>query len=139
MTLASIGLLALVATLLVFDFVALRKGGTKILILEIAAFFGAGILIVRPEFANWVAHKVGIWRGVDFVIYPLVVWLFRESLLSRHARWREADRVTRLVQSLAVRDAVDLSAAPPAAVARPRRILRRLPLRGRTRAGAVSA
>jgi hypothetical protein len=42
-------------------------------------------------------------RGVDFVIYPMMVWLFREALLSRHARWVEARRLDRFVRAVAIR------------------------------------
>jgi hypothetical protein len=111
MTIASIGLFFLVTALLVFDFVTLRKEGRKILMLEAAAFLVAQFLIVRQDIATLIANKVGIWRGVDFVIYPVIVWLFREALLSRHARWVEAKRLDRFVRAVALRNAHVMQAA----------------------------
>lgn len=105
MNLASVFLFALVALLLLLDLVTLRKAARKILILETLAFAAALVLIVRQDLANWMAHQVGLWRGVDFVIYPLMVWLFREALMSRHARWVEAQRLDRFVRAVAIRDA----------------------------------
>lgn len=105
MNLASLFLFALVAMLLVFDVLTLRKGSRKILVLETLAFAAALVLIVRQDLANWMARQVGLWRGVDFIIYPMMVWLFREALLSRHNRWAEAQRVDRFVRAVAIRNA----------------------------------
>jgi hypothetical protein len=60
---------------------------------------------VYPEVARRLAHFVGIGRGVDFVLYPLVIWLVRESLLSRRRRHEEQERVTELVRALAASNA----------------------------------
>ena len=46
--------------------------------------------------ATRVAHFVGIGRGVDFFLYPLVIWLVRESLLNRQRRWEDSERLTEL-------------------------------------------
>jgi small membrane protein len=105
MNAASLFLFALVTLLLLWDILTLRKAGRRILILEALAFTSASVLIVRQDLANWMAHKVGLWRGADFVIYPVMVWLFREALLSRHARWVEGQRIDRFVRASAIRDA----------------------------------
>jgi hypothetical protein len=34
----------------------------------------------------------------------MMVWLFREALLSRHARWVEARRLDRFVRAVAIRE-----------------------------------
>ena len=104
MTLASLLLFILVMLVLVLDVVTLR-GARKILVLEVMALLTAMVLIVRQDIATAIARRVGLERGVDFVIYPMLVWLFREALLSRHARWVEARRLDRFVRSVAVRQA----------------------------------
>jgi hypothetical protein len=48
---------------------------------------------------------VGIGRGVDFLLYPLVLWLVRESLLTRRRRIEDAERMTQIVRALAVAQA----------------------------------
>lgn len=105
MTLASLLLLFLVLLVLIFDLVTLARSARKILVLEVLALLTAMVLIVRQDIATAVARYVGLERGVDFVIYPMMVWLFREALLSRHARWVEARRLDRLVRSAAIRQA----------------------------------
>jgi hypothetical protein len=48
---------------------------------------------------------VGIGRGVDFLLYPLVIWLVRESLLARRLRFEDAERMTELARAVALRGA----------------------------------
>lgn len=105
MTLASVALFALVLVFLVLDVVALARTARKIIVLEGLALVMAMVLIVRQDIATAIARQVGLERGVDFVIYPLIVWLFREALLSRHARWVEARRVDHFVRAVAIREA----------------------------------
>jgi hypothetical protein len=104
-TIASVALLALVLLLLIFDVVTLARTARKIIVLESVALLTAVVLIVRQDIATAIAQHVGLDRGVDFVIYPLIVWLFREALMSRHARWVEARRLDRFVRAIAVREA----------------------------------
>jgi hypothetical protein len=47
---------------------------------------------------------------VDFILYPLVIWLVRESLVHRHRRWEDAERLTQLVRANALREAVTIEA-----------------------------
>lgn len=105
MTIASAGLLALVILFLVFDVVTLARTARKLLALESMALLAAMVLIVRQDIATAIARRIGLDRGVDFVIYPMIVWLFREALLSRHARWVEARRLDHFVRAVAVREA----------------------------------
>ncbi|WP_394841841.1 DUF2304 domain-containing protein [Pendulispora brunnea] len=104
MTPAAIALLLLLAALLVHDATA-RGKNKRLLVVEIAVFALGGTLIVFPEIARRLAHLVGIGRGVDFVLYPLVIWLVRESLLSRQRRYEDDRRMTELVRALAIRNA----------------------------------
>ena len=60
------------------------------------------MLILFPEIARRLATSVGIGRGVDFVIYPTVIWLVRESLVNRRRRREEEERVTELARAVAI-------------------------------------
>jgi hypothetical protein len=97
---AAIALVGLLAALFFHDFVTLQRN-RRLLLLQFVVFAIGGSLIVYPEIARRLAHFVGIGRGVDFVLYPLVIWLVRESLLSRRRRHEEQERVTELVRALA--------------------------------------
>ena len=97
---AAIALVGLRAALFLHDFVTLRRN-RRLLLVQLVVFAGGAWLIVYPEVARRLAHFVGIGRGVDFVLYPLVIWLVRESLLSRRRRHEEQERVTELVRALA--------------------------------------
>ena len=102
MNAAAIALLVLICGLLLFDWTTLRKRGRRMLLLESLAFAIGAIFVVFPDAATRLAHAVGIGRGVDFVLYPLVIWLVRESLVSRHRRWEESKRLTEVVRALAL-------------------------------------
>ncbi|MBX3187942.1 MAG: DUF2304 family protein [Labilithrix sp.] len=104
LTPAAVALVGLLAALLVHDFVTLAKN-RRMLLLQVLVFAIGGTLIVYPEIARRLAYAVGIGRGVDFVLYPLVIWLVRESLLSRRRRLDDEERVTALVRSLAAQSA----------------------------------
>ncbi len=99
-------LLALVLGLLFYDWATLRKRGRRILVVEALVFVGGAFFIVFPDVATAAAHRVGIGRGVDFILYPLVIWLVRESLLNRQQRWEESERLTQLVRAQAIAQAV---------------------------------
>ncbi len=106
---AALALIGLLVALFVHDFVSLRQS-RRALLVQALVFAGGGLLIVYPEIARRLAHAVGIGRGVDFVLYPLVIWLVRESLLTRRRRHEEEERVTELVRALATTQARDVSA-----------------------------
>ncbi|MFS8069342.1 MAG: DUF2304 family protein [Byssovorax sp.] len=106
MNVAAALLLALVLGLLFYDWATLRKRGRRILVVEALVFVGGAFFIVFPDVATAAAHRVGIGRGVDFILYPLVIWLVRESLLNRQRRWEESERLTQLVRAQAIAQAV---------------------------------
>ena len=112
---AAIALVGLLAALFLHDFVTLQRN-RRLLLVQLVVFAGGAWLIVYPEVARRLAHFVGIGRGVDFVLYPLVIWLVRESLLSRRRRHEEQERVTELVRALATSGAheVAISGSDPA-------------------------
>lgn len=102
MTLAALCLLVLVFGLVAFDWATLRGKNRRALFLEVAVFLGGALFIVFPERATSLAHMVGIGRGVDFLLYPTVIWLVRESLLSRRRRIEDSERLTHVVRELAI-------------------------------------
>jgi hypothetical protein len=118
-TLAGIALLTLVFGLLFYDWATLRRGrlARRMLLLEALVFLGGAFFIAFPDAATAAAHRVGIGRGVDFILYPVVIWLVRESLLNRRRRWEDSERLTELVRAQALADARET--APAAAKALP--------------------
>jgi len=108
LTPAALVLLTLLAALLVHDFTT-RGKNRRLLALQVLVFAVGGLLIVVPEIARRLAALVGIGRGVDFVLYPLVIWLVRESLVSRRRRHEEEERLTELVRGLAIERARDVN------------------------------
>ncbi len=109
---AAIALVGLLVALFCHDFVNLRHN-RLLLLLQALVFAIGGGLIVYPEVARRLAHAVGIGRGVDFVLYPLVIWLVRETLLSRRRRHVDDERVTELVRALATTHARELAEPLP--------------------------
>jgi hypothetical protein len=109
MTIAAFLLLALVAGLVIYDWATLRGKNRRALIVEIAVFVAGAVFIVFPDRATALAHVVGIGRGVDFLLYPTVIWLVRESLLSRRYRIENAERLTHVVRELALARATDVA------------------------------
>lgn len=103
-TFAAVLLVAFLAVLFVHDW---TKGPRhrRLLYIQLVVFIGGAVLIVYPEIARRLAHAVGIGRGVDFVIYPTVIWLVRESLVSRRRRREDEERLTELVRAVAIEGA----------------------------------
>jgi hypothetical protein len=110
LTPAAIALVGLLAALFMHDYVTLARN-RRLLLVQAVVFAVGGWLIVVPEVARRLAHFVGIGRGVDFVLYPLVIWLVRESLLSRRRRLEEQERVTELVRALATSGAREVQSS----------------------------
>ena len=96
---AAVALLVLVFGLIAFDWATLRGRNRRALLVELLAFVGGAFFIAFPDRATALAHLVGIGRGVDFLLYPLVIWLVRESLLTRRLRQEENERITQLARA----------------------------------------
>jgi hypothetical protein len=107
-TVAAALLLLLVFGLLAFDWATLRGKNRRVLIVETVAFVAGAFFIAFPNRATEVANFVGIGRGVDFFLYPTVIWLVRESLLSRRRRIEDAERITQLSRAIAIAEAKPL-------------------------------
>jgi hypothetical protein len=108
MSIAGALLLLLVFGLVAFDWLTLRGKNRRALWLEIAVFLAGALFIAFPERATALAHVVGIGRGVDFLLYPTVIWLVRESLLTRRRRIEDQERLTHVVRALAIARAEDV-------------------------------
>ena len=111
MNLAAASLLILVFGLVVFDWATLRGKNRRALLLEIATFVAGAFFIAFPDRATELAHFFGIGRGVDFLLYPLVIWLVRESLLTRRRRLHDQERLTEIARSVAIIEARALHAS----------------------------
>jgi hypothetical protein len=112
MNLASAALLLLVFGLVVFDWVTFRGKNRRALFLEIGAFLVGAFFIAFPDQSTALAHKVGIGRGVDFLIYPIVIWLTRETLLARRRSLEAEERLTEVTRALAIATATRIDAPP---------------------------
>jgi hypothetical protein len=115
-SLATVALLALVFSLLVHDWSTLRGKNRRAFLLQIVVFVAGAFFIAFPQRATELAHFVGIGRGVDFFLYPVVIWLVRESLLTRRLRMLDRERITQITRALAIAEARSFEI--PSAVAR---------------------
>lgn len=106
-TVAAVLLVGFLLALFVHDWTS-RSKNRRLLYVQLAVFVAGAVLILLPEIARRLAHSVGIGRGVDFVIYPTVIWLVRESLVSRRRRREEEERLTELVRAIAIERAHDV-------------------------------
>ncbi len=111
MNLAAASLLCLVFGLVVHDWMTHKGKNRRALVVESLVFVGGAFFIVFPNRATSLAHLVGIGRGVDFLLYPLVIWLVRESLLTRRLRLEDAERWTDLARSFALAGARKIEVA----------------------------
>ena len=106
----------LVVVVLGWDFLATRNKGSRYFWLEVAALGATLPFLLEPELAQRVANWVKVGRGVDVLMYPLLLWLLRESIVSRHKRWQDNERLTALVRTMAVADRTQIpsdTALPP--------------------------
>jgi hypothetical protein len=91
--------------LVVFDRIFLPNSARRMRRLLTAVFLLTAVVAVFQRPVGLLAEKLGVGRGVDLVIYFVVVILVREFFLSR-ARFTALDsQVTRLVRADAIRNA----------------------------------
>jgi small membrane protein len=102
MNVAATCLLGLVFGLVVHDWATHKGNNRRALWLESFVFVAGAFFIAFPDRATSLAHLVGIGRGVDFLLYPLVIWLVRESLLARRLRFEDSERMTELARAVAL-------------------------------------
>ena len=102
MSVATVLLLGLVCGLVLFDVMTQMRSNRRALYVEVGVFLVVSFFILVPEGATELAHLVGIGRGVDFLLYPIVIWLTRESLLNRRRHVEYSLRLTELTRALAI-------------------------------------
>jgi hypothetical protein len=103
---ASLFLLLILAATLLLDYSKFRRRAAHVVALEFVVFAAGGTLVAYPALATRIAGLVGIGRGADFVLYLATIWLVRESLLTRVARWEDSEHLTRLTRELAMRSRI---------------------------------
>jgi len=92
------------------DWVYLRQHHFRVFLLELSGFLIVVCAALRPDWLSLLAHKLGIGRGVDLLIYTVLIWLFRESILGRVRYHRQRSELTTLVRQIAKTDAVRVNA-----------------------------
>jgi hypothetical protein len=105
MTLYSGLLLAFVVALLAWDVIRAGRRLRVIVLLEVALLGGAGLAVLFPHLTSRVAAFLGVGRGVDVFIYPLLIWLVRETLMLRQKEWQQRRQITELSRQMAIRSA----------------------------------
>jgi small membrane protein len=112
MNVAATCLLGLVFGLVAYDWATQKGKNRRALWLESFVFVAGAFFIAFPDRATSLAHLVGIGRGVDFLLYPLVIWLVRESLLTRRLRFEDSERMTELARAVALLGARSVGTSP---------------------------
>ncbi|GAA1962336.1 DUF2304 domain-containing protein [Catenulispora subtropica] len=78
------------------------------------AFLGFIIIVViavlRPDWVDWLAHKVGVGRGTDLVLYALAIAFVFVSVNTYFRLKTQEARFTELARAIAVRDATEVNA-----------------------------
>ena len=92
-----------ILALLAFDSIFLPNSARRTRRLLAVVFIGAGVAALFQDPIARLAETLGVGRGVDLVMYFVVVILVRELFLSR-ARFTQLDsQLTRLVRADAFR------------------------------------
>ena len=97
------------------DWVYLRRYHFRVFLLELSGYAIVVCTAFRPEWLSFLAHKLGIGRGVDLLTYTVLIWLFRESVLGRVRYHRQRLELTSLVRQIAKTDALRVHAESPIA------------------------
>jgi hypothetical protein len=101
--LAIVGLVVLVAFFVVNRGTARASAGVKILFVAFVTFGLYAML--RQDDITWLANKIGIQRGLDLVLFLLVI-AFAFTTVSTYLRFRELEiKYARLARAVALRDA----------------------------------
>ncbi|MDF6102160.1 DUF2304 domain-containing protein [Gordonia hongkongensis] len=100
---AILGLVALVGFFVVNRGTARASAGVKLLFV---AFIGFGLYaMLRQDDVTWVANKIGIQRGLDLVLFLLVI-AFAFTTVSTYLRFRDLEvKYARLARAIALQDA----------------------------------
>ena len=91
------------------DTLAFWKTHRNAILLEFTGFIAVVLFSIYPGIFQSLAHSVGIGRAVDFVIYPILVWLFREAVLSRIRYHKQNQLITELARSVAIKEKIQVT------------------------------
>ncbi len=65
------------------------------------------ILVIDPEISNWMAHRIGIGRGADLIMYIFLVFcLFRFVGIASQSNAVER-QMTKIIRAIALQNAGD--------------------------------
>jgi hypothetical protein len=84
------------------DWVYLRKNNRRAFALEFLGLATVILISIRAEWFTQLAQRFGIGRGVDLLLYPMLIWLFREAVLGRVRYYRQRTALTALIRQMAV-------------------------------------
>jgi small membrane protein len=108
--------LGLIAFLIILTIVAGMRGSVRkrVMTFWVMLWTSGAVLLIWPESTAIVAHKLGIGRGADLLLYSSVLVMLI-SLFSVYSRFRSVDRqLTVLVRRLAIeRAALPGAPTPP--------------------------
>ncbi|ROZ98582.1 DUF2304 domain-containing protein [Gordonia sp. OPL2] len=105
--LAILGVFALVAFFIVHRGTARASAGVKLLFVAFVVFGVYAML--RQDDVTWVANKIGIQRGLDLVLFLLVI-AFAFTTVSTYLRFRELEiKYARLARAIALQNAENQS------------------------------
>lgn len=101
-----IQLLLTLFILLIAVYMYFRLRSTLLDVILILLFAGAGVfLVLFPDYANTIAHWVGVGRGADLVFYLSTLFLFF-LILKLYSRIRKMEqKFTELVRSKSLEEA----------------------------------
>jgi hypothetical protein len=96
-------IISAIAIFIVFvDWIYLRRDNRRAFALELVGLAAILLIVMRGEWFTQLAHRLGIGRGVDLLMYPALIWLFREAILGRVRYYRQRRDITQLVRHIAV-------------------------------------
>jgi hypothetical protein len=68
------------------------------------------IAVLRPDWVDWLAHKVGVGRGTDLVLYVLAIAFVFVSVNTYFRLKTQEARFTELARAIALREAAAANA-----------------------------
>jgi hypothetical protein len=79
-----------------------RLVGRMVMILLVLTL---SIFVLFPELTTWIANRLGVGRGADFLFYVFALFVLY-ALVLVYIRLRDQDRkITQITRALAIRDA----------------------------------
>ncbi len=81
-----------------------RELGIREYLLWVIFWLGAGLVIIYPETANFVANLVGVGRGADVMVYTsiIAIFYFVFRILVRQEKMEK--NITKVIRHIAIKD-----------------------------------